>query len=310
MTAGSGGTITTGSIPRLLQEGLETVFGHTYQEHPEQYDKIFDAYQSGKAFEVDAQLESFGLAPAKAQGDGISFDSIRQGITPKYVHVTFAKGFVITKEALADELYSQFTPRARKLAFAMRQTMEVTGANVLNNGFDSTVTMIDGDGLELFSTAHLRGPSGGTYSNELAVPADLSEASLEDLLIQVNEATDSRGLRIALQATRLLVAPSGAFEAQRILGSVLQNDTGNNATNAVRDLNSVRDGHSVNNYLTDSDAWFLKTDCPDGLKCFKRQAVEFGEDNAFTSGNARMKADERYSFGWSDARGMYGSAGS
>ena len=304
------GVIATGNIPRLLQEGLNKIFGNTYNAHSSEYDKIFDMMQSGKNYEVDAQLEGFGLAPSKTEGDEISFDSMRQGFTPKYQHLTYAKGFIVTKEALQDELYGQLERKARALAFSMTQTKEVVAANILNRGFNSAYTMIDGDGKELFATDHSNGPSGGTYSNELATPADLSEASLEDLLIQIGQATDARGLQIALQATRLVVPVGLQFEAQRILGSVLQNDTANNATNAVRDMNAVRDGYTVNHYLTDVDAWFLKTNAPEGMKCFKRQGVEFGEDNAFTSGNARFKADERYSFGWSDPRGMYGSAGS
>lgn len=303
------GTITTGNIPRLLQEGLNKVFGNTYDEHPTEWDKVFDTMTSGKNYEVDAQLEGMGLAPVKPQGDEVSFDSMRQGFTPKYQHLTYAKGFIVTKEALADELYGQLSRRARALAFSMQQTKEVVAANILNRGFNSAYTMVDGDGLELFSTVHVNGPSGGTFSNELATPADLSEASLEDLLIQIGNATDARGLQIALQADRLIVPQALAFEAQRILGSVLQNDTANNATNAVRDMNAIRNGHTVNHYLTDTDAWFIKTNVPDGLKHFARQSVEFGEDNAFTSGNARFKADERYSFGWSDPRGIYGSEG-
>ncbi len=303
------GTITTGNIPRLLQEGLEAVFGNAYDEHPTEYTEIFDLFNSRKNFEVDAQLEGFGLAPEKPEGDEVAFDSVRQGFTPKYPNITYAKGFIITKEAMQDELYDQFVRRARSLAFSMRQTKEVVGANVLNRGFNSAFTMIDGDGQPLFSTAHPLGPSGGTYSNKLAVDADLSETSLEDLLIQIGEAVDARGKQIALQATKLILPQALVFEGQRILGSVLQNDTGNNATNAVRDMNSVRDGMCVNHYLTDRDAWFLKTNSPDGMKYFTRQEVEFGEDNAFTSGNMRMKADERYSFGWSDARGMYGTSG-
>ena len=304
------GVIATGNIPRLLQEGLSKIFGNTYNQHPMEFDKIFDAADSGKNYEVDAQLEGFGLAPEKPQGDEVSFDSMRQGFTPKYQHLTYAKGFIVTKEALADELYGQLEKKARALAFSMTQTKEVVAANIINRGFNSAFTMTDGDGKELFATDHSNGPSGGTYSNELATPADLSEASLEDLLIQIGQATDPRGLQIALQATRLIVPVNLQFEAQRILGSVLQNDTGNNATNAVRDMNSVRDGFSVNHYLTDADAWFLKTNAPEGMKCYKRQGVEFGEDNAFTSGNARFKADERYSFGWSDPRGIFGSQGS
>jgi hypothetical protein len=303
------GTITTGNLPRLLQEGLNSVFGNEYKEHPKEYDKVFDVKSSKKNFEVDAQLEGMGLAPEKPEGDEISFDSFRQGFTPKYKHITYGKGFIVTKEALADELYGELKKRARMLAFSMTQTKEVVAANVLNRGFNSAFTMVDGDGSALFSTAHVNGPSGGTFSNKLAVDADLSEAALEDLLIQIGQATDPRGLQIALQGTRLVVEKGMQFEAQRILGSVLQNDTGNNATNAVRDMNSLRDGFTVNHYLTDTDAWFVKTNCPDGLSNFDRQSVEFGQDNAFTSGNARMKADERYSFGWTDPRGCYGTSG-
>lgn len=303
------GTITTGNIPRLLQDGINKVFGNTYDEHPKEFDKIFDTHSSAKAFELDAQLEGYGLAPQKDEGDEVAFDSVSQGFTPKYPALTYAKGFIITKEALADELYGQFTKRARQLAFSMAQTKEVVAANVVNRGFNSSFLMTDGDGLELFSTAHINGPSGGTFSNKLGVDANLSEAALEDLLIVIGNATDPRGLQIALQGMRLIVPVALQFEAQRILGSVLQNDTGNNATNAVRDMNSLRDGFTVNHYLTDTNAWFIKTNSPDGMKYFTRQAVEFGEDNAFTSGNARMKADERYSFGWTDPRGIYGTSG-
>lgn len=303
------GTITTGNIPRLLQEGLNRIFGATYDEHPREFDKVFDILQSGKAFEVDAQLEGLGLAPEKPEGDEISFDSFRQGFTPKYQNLTYAKGFIVTKEAMRDELYGQLENKTRRLAFSMTQTKEVVGANILNRGFNSAFTQIDGDGLELFSTAHINGPSGGTFSNKLAVDADLSEASLEDLLIIIGQATDPRGIQIAIQGIRMIVPVPLQFEAQRILGSVLQNDTGNNATNAIRDMNALRDNFTVNHYLNDVDAFFIKTNAPDGLKYFTRQSVEFGADNAFTSGNGRQKADERYSFSWSDPRGAYASAG-
>ena len=303
------GTVSTGNIPRLLQEGLNSVFGSAYNEHSVEFDKIFDTKESGKAYEVDAQLEGMGLAPVKPEGDEISFDSFRQGFTPKYKHLTYGKGFIVTKEALQDELYGQLKKKAAGLAYSMRQTKEVVAANIINRGFDANYLMTDGDGVSLFNASHVNGPSGGTYSNTLAVAADLSEASLEDMLIQIGDARDARGLKIALKGVRLVVPVALQFEAQRILGSVLQNDTGNNATNAVRDMNALRDGFTVNHYLTDSNAWFIKTDCPEGLCHFNRQSVEFGQDNAFTSGNMREKADERYSFGWTDPRGIYGSEG-
>lgn len=304
------GTISTGSLPRLLQDGVNEVFGNSLKEHDKKYDKMFTMHSSTKNFEVDVQLEGFTRATSKTEGDDITFDSRQQGFTPKYQHTTFAKGYIVTEEALEDELYGQLNDGARALARSMNLTKEIEGAAIYNNGFDAGSLMVDGDGVALFSLVHPNGPSGGTYSNRLTVDADLSEAALEDMLIQVQTITDARGQQAALQAQRLIVAPANSFEAQRILGSVLQNDTGNNATNAVRDMNSVRDGFMSNPFLTDADAWFLTTDAPQGLKYFTRRAVRFGQDNAFTSGNARFKADERYVFGWSDARGAFGTAGS
>ena len=306
----AGGTITTGNVPRLLQEGLNKVFGQTYDEHPTEFDKIFDTQTSKKAFELDQQMEGFGLAVEKPEGQDIEFDSATQGFTPQYKHITAAKGFIITKEALRDDLYSVFKKRARALAFGMSQFKEITGANVLNNGFDSNFVMTGGDGVELFSSVHVNGPSGGTFGNQLPVAADLSESSLEDMLIIIGNAKDPRGLSISLMPERLIIPVAEAFNCQRILGSVLQSGTANNDTNAMRDMNSIPQGHVVNHYLTDTDAFFIKTNSPEGMRHYQRQAVEFGEDNAFTSGNAREKADERFSFGWSDPRGIYGSQGS
>ena len=302
------GTIARGNIPRLLQQGVKKVFGQAYDKHDIEWNKFFDEDSSRKAFELDVQFEGFGLAGVKDEGGDISFDSQRQGFTPTYPHVTYGKGFVVTKEAIQDELYDQFSKRARCLAFSMTQTKEVIGANVLNNGGNSSFLMGGGDGVSLFNDSHVNGPTdNGTFANRLPITADLSEASLEDLLIQIGQATDPRGLRIAIQGTRLIIPVQLQFEAQRILGSVLQNDTANNATNALRDMNAIRDGFVVNHYLTDPSAWFIKTNAPDGMKYYTRQEVEFGEDNAFTTGNMRFKADERYSFGWTDPRGMYGS---
>lgn len=304
------GTISTGSIPRLLQDGVDAVFGNALKEHDKKYPMMFSLHDSRKNFEVDVQLEGFARASSKPEGDDITFDSRRQGFTPKYQHTTFAKGFIVTEEALEDELYGQLNTGAKALARSMNITKELEGADVYNNGFDGNFLMVDGDGAALFSTTHTNGPSGGTFSNTLAAAADLSEASLEDLLSLIQTTDDARGLPAALQAMKLVVAAGqSSFNAQRILGSVLQNDTGNNATNAVRDMNSVRDGWMSSPYLTDADAWFLTTDVPDGMKYFTRRALRFGQDNAFTSGNARFKADERYSFGWSDPRGAFGSEG-
>lgn len=306
----AGGTITTGSIPRLVQEGLAKIFGQTYDQHPIEWDKIFNSSTSRKNFELDQQYEGFGLAPVKPEGQEIEFDSAQQGFTPQYQHLTYAKGFIVTQEALEDELYGVFNKKARALAFSMQQTKEIVGADILNDAFDSAATMPGGDGVSLLNTAHINGPSGGTFSNVQATPAALSEASIEDLTIQIRNATDTRDLKIALQPIRLIVPTSLVYQSQRILNSVLQNQTANNATNALRDLNAIPDGYVVNHYLDDTDAWFIKTNAFEGMKYWTRRETSFGEDNAFTTGNMRLKTDARYSFGWSDPRGMYGSAGS
>tara|TARA_R110000803_G_scaffold58245_2_gene116481 strand:- start:707 stop:1630 length:924 start_codon:yes stop_codon:yes gene_type:complete len=304
------GVIATGNISRLLQEGVKNVFGQAYEEHTEQCSMLFNEESSNKAFELDQQFEGFGLAPVKNEGAGVAYDSQSEGFTPKYPNLTYAKGFIVTREAMEDNLYNLFTRRARALAFSMRQTEENVGANVYNRGFNSAFLMTGGDGVELFSQLHVNGPSDPTtFSNELATPAALSEASLEDLLIQINEATDPRGLRIALSGERLIVPPKLGFDAERIMNSVLQNDTGNNAVNAVRATGMLPAGYVVNNYLTSDTAWFIKTNAPDGMKRMNRQAVRFEQDNDFGTSNARFKADQRYAFGWTDPRGAYGSAG-
>lgn len=305
----AGGVVTTGNVPRLLQEGINSIFGRSYDEHPVEWDRIFDTSDSRKAFELDVQLEGMGLAERKPEGTDIAFDDFTQGFTPKYVALTYAKGYIATEEALEDELYDQLMVKAEALAFSMAQTKEVVGANILNRAFNAAFTMIDGDGVSLLNAAHVNGPSGGTFSNQLTVAANLSESSLEDIDILIGKATDARGLKIALQATRLIIPTDLKFTAQRILGSVLQNDTANNATNALRDLDCIRDGFTLNHYLTSAQSWFVKTNAPRGMRHFNRRNVSFKEDNAFSTGNARFKADERYSFGWTDPRGMYGSAG-
>jgi hypothetical protein len=301
--------ISTGSIPRLLQLGVKRVFGDSLQEFDTKYNKIFSVMTSNKAYELDVQLEGFGLANEKDQGDDITFDSRMQGFAPKYVHATWAKGYIVTEEALADELYGQLDKGARALARAMNITREFEAHSVLNDGWDTNYTMIDGDGKPLFSTIHPNGPSGGTYSNRLTVEADLSEASLEDLLALIGRAEDARGLPAMITAQRLVIADSvNKFNAQRIMGSVLQNDTANNATNAIRDMNLIKQGYLTTPYLTQDQAWFVTTDAPEGLTFFQRADITFGQDNAFTSGNARFKASMRQSQGWSDARGAYGGS--
>jgi hypothetical protein len=301
--------ITTGSVPRLMQLGIKRIFGDNLTAWDAKYSKFLNVLSSKKAYELDVQLEGFGLANEKDQGDDITFDSRMQGFAPKYVHVTWAKGYNVSEEALDDELYGQLDKGARALARAMNITREVEAHAVLNNAWDASVTMIDGDGKPLFSTTHANGPAGGTYSNRLTVEAALSEASLEDLAGQVSRATDARGLPAMLRIKSLVVAAgTNEFNAQRILGSVLQNNTVNNATNAMRDMNTIRNGWMSTPYLTQEQAWFVCTDAPEGLTFYQRKDVTFGQDNAFTSGNARFKASMRQSQGWSDARGAYGGS--
>ena len=300
------GTITTGNIPRALQEGVHAFYGASYKEREMMCYQLFDEKESRKAFEVDVQFEDFGLAVKKPEGQEITFDSRRQGFTPKYIQATIAKGFVVTEEALEDNLYELALGDASALGRSMRVTKEIIHHNIINNGFNSAFVMPDGDGKSLFATDHLNGPTNtGTFSNRLAVSAAFSEAALEDLLIQINKADDARGKPIDLQAEKLCGAPDLRFEFERVMGSVLQNDTANNAVNAVNSLSSVRNGWFTSVYLTSATGWYLKTDAPNGLCSFTRRAMAFGEDNSFTTGNARFKASERYIPGWTDPRGMY-----
>lgn len=302
--------ITTGNSPRLLQEGVARVFGQAYAKHDEQCKMLFDTQNSRKAFELDAQWEGLGLAPQKLEGAGTAFDSQQQGFVPKYPNLTYSLGFIVTEEEMDDNLYDLFPKRSRALAFSMQQTKENVAANVYNRAFNSSYLMTGGDGVELCSTSHVRGPSDSTvFSNELATAASLSEASLEDMLIQINQAVDARGLKIAVSGQRLIVPPSLGFEAERIIKSNLQNDTANNAINAVKSTGLLPQGSTVNNYLTSSTAWFIKTNAPMGMTHYNRKSVGFQQDNDFGTSNARFKATERYSFGWSDPRGVYGTPG-
>lgn len=299
------GVITTGNHPKLLWPGLNALFGTTYKELPKIHTQIFDVSTSEKAYEEDVELSGFGLAPVKTEGGSISYDSNTQGPTTRYTNVTYGLGFIETIEAVEDNLYKErATRRTAALARSMHITKETVLANILNRGFNSSY--VGGDGKELLATDH---PTlSGSQSNELATPADLSEASLEDMLIQIMNAKDSRGLRIQLSGRKLIVSPSEAFNAQRILKSALQNDTANNAINAVKSMGLLPDGVVVWPYLTDTDAWFIKTDAPEGLKLFNRRELAFAKDSDFDTDNFKHKATERYVGGWSDWRSLYGSA--
>jgi hypothetical protein len=300
------GIITTGAHPKAMWEGIHKWYGMEYAKHPLECAQVFDIRASQKKYEEVAESKGFGLAVVKGEGSSVSYDSMAQGDVTRFTHVLYGLGYVVSLEELQDNLYFEVSKtRAARLAFSMRITKETVAANVLNRGFNSSYT--GGDGVELFSTSHVT--DDGNQSNHLTVAADLSEASLEDMCIQINLATDTRGLKIALRGRKMIVPPNLQFEAQRILYSSLQSGTANNDTNAVRDLGVVPEGFMVNHYLTDTDAWFIKTDCPDGLIGFQRMPMAFTQDNDFDTSNAKAKAIERYVFGWGDWRGCWGSPG-
>jgi len=298
--------ITTGNHPKALWPGVNKFWGTSYEKHPLECMEIFDVKSSSKAYEEDVETLSFGLAPAKAQGAGVSYDSHSQGPTTRYTHVVYGLGYIVTKEEIDDNLYEKVSrDRAASLAFSMRTTKETVSANVLNRAFNSSYT--GGDEVELISTAHVT--ENGTQSNHLTVAADLSEASLEDLIIQINQMKNSTGLAIAARAQKMIIPATLEFEAQRILGSALQSGTANNDTNALRSMGIMPQGFSVNHYLTDTDAWFIKTDVENGLAMFDRTKLAFTRDNDFDTENAKAKCIERYSVGWTDWRSIFASPG-
>ena len=298
--------ITTGSHPKALWPGVKAFFGKTYAEKPLVCDMVFDTSTSDKAYEEYVEETGFGLAPIKPEGASTSYDTDGQGFVARINNVTYSLGAIVTIEAIDDNQYENVAKaKAKKLARSMRQTKENVYANILNRGFNSG--FVGGDGKELLATDH---PSlSGSQSNELAVAADLSEASLEDLLTQIRGSRDSRGLRIQLKGMTLVVPPALEFVARRIMESVNQSGSANNDINAIRASGMLPGGVVVWDYLTDSDAWFIKTDADTGLIRQTRKALAFMQDNDFDTSNARMKAMERYGAGWGDWRGIYGSPG-
>lgn len=291
---------------KQLQEGLNAIFGLEYRRYPEEWRDIFDIENSNKAFEEDLLLTGFGGAPVKPEGAAVAYDEGRESYVARYVHETIALAFAITEEAEEDGLYGSLGSKYSKaLARSLQHTKEVKGADVLNNGFDSGFP--GGDGQPLFSASHPM--MTGTGRNTLATPADLAEASLEQAAIDISEFTDDRGIPIAPQIKKLIIPTELQFVAARILMSPYRSNTGDNDINALHTLGTVGEGFCVNHRLTDPAAWFLKTDVPDGLKHFVRKKVSRGLEGDFETGNLRYKARERYSFGWSDWRGAYGSPG-
>jgi hypothetical protein len=297
--------ITTGSHPKALWPGVYAWFGAKYDEHPQQYTKLFDIKSSNKNYEELVEQTGFGLAPVKAEGSSTAYDSHAQGVTSRGTNKAYSLGYIVTREEKADNLYTEVSmQRAASLAFSMAQTRENVGANVYNRAFNSSYP--GGDGKELCATDH--GSLSGNQSNELATAADLSEASLEDLTINIMDAVNSKGLKISLQPKSLIVPTALIYDAQRILESTLRVDSANNDINALRSM-SVIPEVVVNNYLTDSDAWFIRTNAPSGLCWFDREPVQFTKDEDFDTDNAKAKAYMRFVPFWGDWRGVYGSPG-
>ena len=298
------------SRAQLLKEllpGLNALFGLEYAKYGEEHKDIFESESSDRSFEEETKLSGFSAAPVKDEGSAIEYDNAQEAFTARYNHETIAMGFSITEEAIEDNLYDSLSSRYTKaLARAMAYTKQVKAASILNNAFDSGTTY--GDGVELCSTAHPL-VSGGTNSNEPATAADLNETSLEAAIIQIAGWTDERGLLIAAKPKKLIIPADLQFVATRLLESTGRVGTADNDTNAIRSMSAVPEGWSVNHYLTDTDAWFMLTDVPNGLKHFTRAAMSTSMDADFDTGNSRYKARERYSFGVSDPLGIFGSPG-
>ena len=299
--------ITTNSFAKALWPGVQSWYGKAYDEHNVEYTDLFDVQKSTKAYEEDVGISSFGMAAEKTQGGAISYDEENQAFITRYTHAVYGLGFIVTREMFEDDQYSVVGERrAKALAFSMRQTKETIAANVYNRAF--TAAYKGGDGLEMCSTAHLN-YSGGTWSNELTTAADLSEASLEQACIDIMKYTNDRGLKISVMPKSLIIPSDLAFEAERILGTTYRVGTADNDINALKQMGKFPEGIKVNHYLTDADAWFIRTNSPDGMKMMERRAMEFAIDNDFDTENAKFKATERYTVGWTDPRGVFGSPG-
>ena len=298
------------SRAQLLKEllpGLNALFGVEYAIYGEQHKEIYETETSERSFEEETKLSGFSAAPVKNEGSAIAYDNAQEAWTARYNHETIALGFSLTEEAIEDNLYDSLSARYTKaLARGMAYTKQIKAANVLNNGFSSSYA--GGDGQALFSASHPL-VSGGTNSNIPSTPADLNETSLENAVIQIAQWTDERGLLIAAKPKKLVIPVQLQFVATRLLETELRVGTNDNDINALKNNGSIPGGYTVNNYLTDPNAWFLTTDVPNGMKHFVRTPLSNSMDGDFDTGNVRYKSRERYSFGWSDPLGMWGSAG-
>jgi hypothetical protein len=300
------------SRAQLLKEllpGLNALFGLEYKRYGEEHQEIYETESSERSFEEETKLSGFSAAPVKNEGNAIAYDNAQEAWTARYTHETIALGFSLTEEAVEDNLYDTLSARYTKaLARGMAYTKQVKAANVLNNGFTTGGAYNGGDGVPLFSASHPL-VTGGTNSNIPTTPADLNETSLENAVIQIAAWTDERGLLIAAKPRKLIVPPALQFVATRLLETELRVGTTDNDINALKNNGSIPEGYAINHFLTDTNAWFLTTDVPNGMKHFVRTPLATSMDGDFDTGNVRYKARERYSFGWSDPLGMYGSAG-
>lgn len=295
----------TGNFGKALWPGINAWYGKAYNEFDVEWNKIFTTRSSRKNFEEDVSISSFGLAQQKGEGAPVSYDSEQQGFVDRYTHVVWALGFIITKELVEDDLYDVAGERkAKGLAFSMRQTKEINGANILNRAFNASYTY--GDGVSLINASHPN-VAGGTWSNQIAVAADISEAALEQATIDIQKYTNDRGLRIAVVPQKLVIPVDLDYEANKIMDTHYEVGTNNNTVNLVR--SRFPGGIVKNHYLTDTDAWFILTNVPNGMTHFERRADSFSQDDDFDTDNAKFKATARYSFGCSDKRSIYGSAG-
>jgi len=298
------------SRAQLLKEllpGLNALFGLEYKKYGEEHKEIFESETSDRSFEEETKLSGFSAAPVKNEGAAMAYDNAQEAFTARYTHETIAMGFSLTEEAIEDNLYDSLSGRYTKaLARAMAYTKQVKAAAILNNAFSGGPTY--GDGVVLCSTAHPL-VSGGTNSNTPSTPADLNETSLEAAVIQIAAWTDERGLLIASKPNKLIIPPALQFTATRILETELRVSTADNDINALKNNGSIPGGYAINHYLTDTNAWFLTTDVPNGLKHFTRTPISTSMDADFDTGNSRYKSRERYSFGVSDPLGIFGSPG-
>ena len=298
--------ISRSQLAKELEPGLNALFGLEYKRYENEAAEIFDQESSDRAFEEEVMLGGFAGAPVKNEGAAINYDTAQESFTARYTNETIALAFAITEEAVEDNLYDKISTRYTKaLARSMAHTKQVKAANVLNNGFSSSFT--GGDGVELFSSAHPT--TSGNQRNELATASDLNETSLEQAMIDIGAFADDRGLKVAAKARKLIIPSALQFTAERLMKSANRTGTADNDINAVVSKGMVPEGYVVNNYLTDTNAFFIKTDDPNGMKYFERAALKTAMEGDFDTGNMRYKARERYSFGFSDFRGIFGSPG-